>query len=531
MTCDECAAAGQDHDAIKAEILASPWATGRWICGFDWYLKGRFHKDIDKWYKLGLSLGYNRFLMIWPRGHLKTTRLIATIVNRILNDPEDRTLIRMSSAELSEDTTRAVTEILMNSEGMQHFFPEKMFKSSDAGVITRNDELRVPRRGVYRESTVEGRGIDSKIIGGHFRFQAFDDIIDDTAIDSDRIQGVAVSRLQRSAPLYVEPAKDIGMIAGTRWPGSFYRWLIEDSGITEDYWTVLLGCYVDERYDAFMRLIGEEPDKEHGTPIWPEHFSMSDLAQIERELGPVNFQHQYLNLEVSDSGRRFEREDFQHYKMTKDGCQVLYPGGKTYTCPLSRLYITMTIDPATGEHSRTDQSAITVCGFDRSTGIIFVLDVWQDRVLPAVLIQKIIDMAKMWKPHLVAPEDVSFQKTLKHFLKQEMNQQGVNFRIKPVKPGRVGKGRRIMDALQPFVANHQLHVLRSHDASLVSELVALQVVGGKVVGRSPNLADSLAYHAVFWRGQESVGAVDEDDDDIKKWIPDSGPAYGLCCET
>jgi hypothetical protein len=151
-------------------------------------------------------------------------------------------------------------------------------------------------------------------------------------------------------------------------------------------------------------------------------------------------------------------------------------------------------------------------------------------VLPNILIDKIITTAQMWKPHVVAPEDVSFQKTLKHFLKQEMQQRGIHFRIKPVAPGRVGKGRRIMDALQPFVANQQMHVLRSMDSTLVSELVALQVVGGKVIGRSPNLADSLAYHSEFWRGQEVLMAA-EDDDDIKLWVPESGPAYGLQCST
>ena len=531
MTCIACEQAGHDHNELKEKILASPYETGKWICGFDWYMKGRFHKDIDKWYQIGLDKGYTRFLMIWPRAHLKTTRIISTIVNRILNDPEDRMLLRMSSAELSEDTCRAVSEIIMGSEGMKHFFPEKMFAPGAKGVIVRNDELRVPRHGTYRESTLEARGIDSKIVGGHFRFQAGDDLIDEISIDSSRVQGVAVRRIQRSAPLYVEPAKDIGLIAGTMWPGEFYRWLTTDPAVVEDYWTVLLGCYVDDRYDNFMRTIGEEPDKPHGTPIWPEHFSMETLAQIERELGPVNFAHQMLNIEVSEGAQRFKREDFKHYKLVPgEGCVVVYPGKKTYTCPLSNLYITMTIDPATGEHERTDQSAITVCGFDRSTGLIFILDVWQDRVLPIALIDKIITMAQKWKPQVVSPEAVSFQHTLKHFLKQEMQQRGVHFRIKPVSPGRVGKGRRILDALQPYVANHQMHVLHEHDSSLVSELVSLQVVGGKVIGRSPNLADALSYNAPYWRNQEVLMA-EEDEDDVKLWMPESGPAYGLQCST
>jgi len=83
--------------------------------------------------------------------------------------------------------------------------------------------------------------------------------------------------------------------------------------------------------------------------------------------------------------------------------------------------------------------------------------------------------------------------------------------------------------LQPFVANGQLHVLKHHDSTLVAEMVALQVVAGKVIGRSPNLADSLSYHAPYWRMQEVLMA--EEEEDIKKWLPDSGPRYGLECLT
>jgi predicted phage terminase large subunit-like protein len=459
---------------------------------------------------------------------LKTTYIVAYIVNQILNDPETRILLRMASADLAENTCGLVTEILINSEGMKHFFPGKMFRENDKGVICRNNELRVPRKGKYRESTLVARGINSKIIGGHYRVQIADDLIDDTSIDSDQIQQTAIDRIKRSDPLFVEPAKDIEIIVGTRWPGAFYRWLLEDSGITEEYWTVLLGCYADERYNKFMEIIGEKPDKEIGTPVWPEHFDMDALAGIHRKL-QENFTHQYLNEEVSDEERRFRREDFRHYKLTPDGCVITYPNGKTYTCPLSDLYISMTIDPATGEHGRTDQSAITVCGFDRKTGSVFVLEAWQDRCLPDKLIDKTITLAAKWKPHVVSPEDVSYQKTLKHFLRKEMNQRGVYFNIKPVAPGRTGKGRRILDALQPFVANGQVHVLRKHDSTLVAEMVALQVVGAKVVGRSPNLADSLSYHATYWRAQEVLMA--EEEDEIRKWVPDSGARYGLECLT
>ncbi len=165
--------------------------------------------------------------------------------------------------------------------------------------------------------------------------------------------------------------------------------------------------------------------------------------------------------------------------------------------------------------------------------MIFLLDAVQGRWLPDELIDRIIGAIRRWKPHVVAPEDVAFQKTLKHFLKQEMTRQGVGARIQPVKPGRTGTGRRILDALQPFVAGGQLFVQKAHDRTVVDELCSLQVVGGKVVGRSPNLADSLSYHSEFWRGLElrQIEVEDPEEDRVKDAHEDVTPQYGLKCLT
>ena len=387
--------------------------------------------------------------------------------------------------------------------------------------------IRVKRRGIYREGTIEARGIDSKVIGGHFTHQIFDDLIDDTMIDSEVTQDVAINRLKRSDPLFVEPDKNIEIVVGTRWPGMFYQWLIEDSGITDEYWSMLIGCYKDARYFEFLRMIDKTEDinDDAKAPIWPEHFTRETLEKVERK-SPYDFIHQWLNSAVEEGGRRFNKEDFNHFWFDHDkdtnveNCCAPMPSVGTYKVPVNRLYRTITIDPATGEHGKTDQSAITVCGFDRKTGMIFLLDAVQGRWLPDELIDRIIGQIRRWKPHIVAPEDVSFQKTLKHFMKQEMTRQRVSARIQPVKPGKTGKGRRILDALQPFIAGGQLYVQREHDRTVVDELCSLQVVGGKVVGRSPNLADSLSYHSEFWRGIElrQIGFDEESNEDEIKTV-------------
>lgn len=514
--------------------------TGVAICGFDWFKHGTLHKNVDEWFLKGRELGYKRYMLMMPRAHLKTTYLIAYMVNRILNDPEVRILYRMSSASNAEKTLASVIEILgPSNEVLRHFFPNSVLNPTDRETRIRADMIRVKRRGIYREGTIEARGIDSKVIGGHFTDQIFDDLIDDTMIDSEQTQQIAINRLKRSDPLFVEPDKNIEIVTGTRWPGLFYQWLIEDSGITDEYWSMLLGCYKDARYFDFLSMIGkaEEFDEEAKQPIWPEHFTQETLEKVERK-SPYDFIHQWLNLAVEEGGRRFKKEDFNHYwfDMTQatnvETCNVKLTNGGLYEVPVHRLYRTLTIDPATGEHGKTDQSAITVCGFDRKTGMIFLLDAVQGRWLPDELIEKVIGTVKRWKPHVVAPEDVSFQKTLKHFLKQEMTRQGVSARIQPVKPGRTGKGRRILDALQPFVASGQFHVLREHDMTVVSELCSLQVVGGKVMGRSPNLADALSYNAEFWRGIELRQIdVEEQEDEVPEVFKEVIPSYNLQCLT
>lgn len=508
MSCPYCDQAGLDHNEQKKLILSSPYWTGVAICGFDWFKDSSLHTALDEWFMKGLSGGHRRFVVMTPRDHLKTSMFgIAYMTWLILNDSEVRILYRMSSATEAEKTLRSVSEILKTSELLAHYFPEKVLDPTHKKVRDTKDVLRVKRRGIYREGTIEARGIDSKVTGGHFTHHVYDDLIDENMIDSDQLQNIAINRIKRSDSLFVNPSEDIELIIGTRWPGAFYQWLLEDSGITDEYWSVVLGCFIDSRYIGLMDTIGRRADWQEDEPIWPEHFTKDALDKIKKK-SPYDFIHQWLNQAVDEGGRRFNKKDFNHFyighskETHAETAFVPMSNGGTYKIPVGRLYRSITIDPATGEHDRTDQSAITVCGFDRKTGMIFLLDAQQGRWLPDELIDRIIGMIRRWKPHIVAPEDVAWQKTLKHFLKQELVRRGVSASIRPVKPGKIGKGRRILDSLQPFIAGGQLFVLQEHDRTVVEELVSLQVVGGKVVGRSPNLADSLAYHAEFWRGLE-----------------------------
>lgn len=454
---------------------------------------------------------------------------VATPVWRTIVNPEERILYAMASGDEAEKTLGVVREILKTSETLAHFFPNRVLDPKNKNHKDQVNYIKLNRSGKYREGSIEARGTDSRMTGGHFTWQILDDLIDEKMKDSVVQQQAAINFMKLNDAKFVTPGKDIELIVGTRWPGLFYDWLLDESGLIDDYEVLLIGCRVDDRYRQFLADLGLETTLEDGDPVWPEHFDNKTLNKIQRK-SPYDFDHQWLNKKTSEQNRRFRREDFMNYNHGGDGNSVIYyRGDSAITVPYHRLYRTLTIDPATGEGANTDESAITVCGFDKKSGNIFILEAWDGKVLPFDLINKTIELAKKWEPYAICPEDVAFQKVLKHFLKQEMAQQQVSFRIRPIKVGSIGKGARILDALQPFVENHQLYVLRSQK-KLVDEAVGLQVVGGKVVGKSPNLIDSVSMHREFWKGREVWEPEPEDDIPTVRRHKIT-PAYGLECTT
>ena len=530
--CIQCEAAGFDHDKIVADCLSSPLRAGRILAGFDWFANP-LHEAIDQWHMAKRAEGCRRILIMLPRGHMKTFYFgISTMLWKILNDREARILYVMSSCTQASKTLESLTDIFTGSEPLAHFFPKHVLDLSSPKMRATKELIRLDRNGNFREGTAEARGRGSRITGGHFTEHIFDDLIDEDMVDSDVLQEQAINFVKRADPLFVNAGEDTRTIIGTRWPGQFYNWILEPGGIVDTYEKLVLGCYVDDRFHSFLASIGKKTTLQDGEPIW-ERFTHETLEAI-RKVSHFDFSHQYLNVEVSDADRRFKKSDIMYYNIgTEHGGEVAIGNvdGKTFTSRMDTLSISMTIDPATGEGKNTDESAITVTGQDRNTGVIFVLDAWAGRVTIFDLCDKIFEMAIKWNPHSVSPEDVSFQKTLKWFLKRQMQERGVHFPIRPVKPGSKSKGSRIIDALQPFVQNQQVFFMRNQK-KLVDELLNMQIVKGKVIGKSPNLADSLAYHAEFWRGGPTAQAVDMDDMDYKSpFMGNVGPAYGLQCLT
>jgi len=345
----------------------------------------------------------------------------------------------------------------------------------------------------------------------------------------------SIKWIKRSNPLFDNRSTGIRIVIGTYWPGGFYESILDPSVI--HYEKLVLGCYVDKRYRDLLEDVGMTTELQDGDPIFPERETLESLADARGDMGEWDFAHQMLNVRADDSLREFDERDIKYYKMSPEGNAVIFTE-KTDPAPqrllVRNLHRVITIDPATGEGKRTDESAIVVCGHDRAGARMFVLDVWHGRLLPDGLVKMILHFAEKWQVHEISPEDVAFQKTLKYGLNAAMNETRRYYQITPAKPGQKSKVHRIIRAFQPFVKRGQVYFAEGQNA-LINEMLNLQIIEGKrFAGKSPNMVDALAYQVDFFKmkGHHNTGAEEEEIEDDFIWNQvDNSTSYGLECET
>lgn len=534
MSCAACEARGIDHDDIVRKCLESPAWVGRVFFNFD-KLSSQFHSALSEWLVKGIDSGKTRFLVLVPRDHLKTSLFgIATPTWMLLRNPDERILHTMATRREAQKTLSVIQKAFM-SERMRHFFPRRALDPHDPEMKATRDMMVVNRPINWREGSIESIGLDSNITGGHFTVQIDDDLIDATMRDSIKEQEKAISFLQDSTNMLVDMEKDIRIIIGTLWEGEFYDWFLSKSGLASMYETLVLGCYVDSRFRNFLTQVGKKTSLADGDPIWPEEFSRETLDIVKLEQGPAKFSRQFLNIPTEDKYKRFRKDDFVFYKLSSDRRFAIVGDGEDATkYSIDRMRKYMVIDPATGEGKKSDETAISIVGIEKS-GFKFVLEDWAKQVLPHETIEQIFYFADKWNVQYVCPEDVSYQKVFKHFLKEKMNDHGSKFSIRPVKPANVSKGTRI-EGLEPFVRCGQICVRDEMVNGVVKEAEDIVIVRGMVQGRSPNRLDALAYQSQFWGSARPRQTIKKDEEDIEEWNPllegsEATRAYGLACTT
>jgi hypothetical protein len=405
--------------------------------------------------------------------------------------------------------------------------------------------VSVNREGNYATASLEAKGVGSIVTGGHATWQFHDDLVEQGAASSDA-EIRAVMQFFRSTPaLFDDPEKELTIVVGTLWEGGFYEELM-----SEGIWkSIVLGAECDQRFRDFMRSRHKETSLGDGEPIWPAYFPPAVLERRRKQMGEVNYARQYLNQAAADVEMTFRPDQIRwanlvqkqdgtpcaHFIRTRVDHLTGQPQEQQYILPLKDGSITVTCDPATGERRTSDDSALNVSVHWPEHGIAVVLEEWSENAKPDVLINKIFDIMKRWKRFglsRIGIEQAGYQVVLKRWLESEMQRRKFFFTVDMIPTKNLAKPARIRDGLQPWVANWRVYFTKSCKP-LVNQLLNIRIVGGNLVGRSPNRVDALAMQAQrYWR------SLSDDYDELStEGVPldnEMAPAsrrYGLGCST
>lgn len=418
-----------------------------------------------------------------PRGTFKTSVItIGKNTQRAVRDPNSRTCI--------------INEVADNAEGFlgtirQHFENNRVLRALYSEVIPKdfkkttwnNSALRLNRQWMGPEDTIEAMGVLATLTSHHYTHLAYDDIISEDAVKSPQVMNDTIERSKKFRSLMVDPAHSTLDITGT-------RWALHD--VYSHFIKSLAGSA-----SLFVRgAIG--PD---GTLLFPELLDANTLASLRSEYGEYMFSCLYMNNPRDVANQDFNVQDLKFWRMSTDEESVVLfgrDGTIEREWPLDKLDITVSVDLALAEKISDDSNAIVTCG-TTPEGQAVVLDVWNKHCTPLEVVQRLVYLQKRWRPRQVGIESIMYQKSLKYFLKDECERQGVYMNIIDLKaiPSRKGTGNNTKESrirgLQPLAATGRLYVLPSQHV-LRSQMADFPL------GEHDDVLDALAHQLSMWRG-------------------------------
>ncbi len=236
-------------------------------------------------------------LLLWPRGHYKSTARVVQVIQFILNFPDIRILLMQGTKKLSKGWLGEVKSHFLG-EGksrLTEFFPE--FKLVKRGSV---DEFTVPtrQRKHLKEPTCTISSGKSVKASQHYDLIVADDLVNDQNFQNKDVVAKVTEDFHHCQSL-LDPG-GFRRVSGTRYTfGDLYEQIIR-SNTQGGKWVISVKtCWADEpnRIPLFP-----ERKLANGTTIG---FSADLLDKIRADQGESTFSSQYLNKPIAAASHYF----------------------------------------------------------------------------------------------------------------------------------------------------------------------------------------------------------------------------------
>jgi predicted phage terminase large subunit-like protein len=406
-------------------------------------------------------------LLLVPRGHLKSTLItIGKCLQWICKDPSVRILIANATYEMSITFLNVIKRHLQtNPVILEHFGPlAEGFEKWSENMITLKSAKSV---GGEKEATVVTYGMGGNLVSQHFDKIILDDVVNEQTVNTrDQIEKT-IQFYRLCQPLLEKNGEFI--VIGTRWrEDDLYGWIMDrENGIIQDFDVFERQAIKNELWDQ------SKGQYVKGDILWSEKYTLSELSEKRRKMGPWEFSAQYQNNPVPPEDADFKREWFRYYDTTD-----------LRGVELNKYLL---IDPAISLDKQADYTAMITVGIDHYSNV-YILDIVRERMAVNEIINTIFQQYERWRPQSIGLEEVAFQRTLRYSIQKESEVRKRYLNIVELKPRARTKDSRIK-GLVPQYANGKV----LHNSDLVFNIYLEDELLRFPKGKHDDCIDALSY--------------------------------------
>jgi hypothetical protein len=388
---------------LRRRALSSLYFFTKVICGYN-LLVPHFHmplcNDIQNTVKIR-KRGY-----LWPRKHFKTTvigksyphwrlcgggqldtmpELLTLEHNDLMifytmypeRDPRNlRIGIVGESQDIANKDLKDIKHRTEKSDMFRWLFPELIPEDVNKTKWTES-EILLPRSKSFDESTIRCIGIDARGTGFHYDMLIYDDIVGETASQSDPEMERALEWLRAAPGLLNDDLTGEELIAGTRWRdgvGDVYGWLMKHMpycpAVVSDEGAELVPA---TGFKFSTQSCYFEPTKEIR---FKERFNTPLMEEIRKRAGDYLFNCNYRNTPTPKEGSKLAHYKFYDILPDGDGLlRIAAPRDGSPICHINQMARLSFLDPSSGGRAAKCENAIVIIGTDRLNRH-FVIDFW-----------------------------------------------------------------------------------------------------------------------------------------------------------
>ena len=385
-----------------------------------------------------------RRLWLLPRAHLKSTiKTVADSMRVVLREPEYvRILIASETATQAQKFLSEIKQHWEKNELLRDLYPDLIpERLNGPGSDWSQARATLKRQSGWKDPHWQAIGVGGAVTGAHYSHIVCDDLIGLDAYRSGARMAEAKEWNDSIEPLLINQNKDFIDWVGTRWsPNDLYSHVM-------DFYGDSLAVYTRSAI-------------ENGEIIFPELHSWEEYTRLQTK-NPALWFAQYENNPVTGGPVDIPYDALMPYYLTPDGQEAVtkFDDGSETRHKVRDMDRVITVDPNSGSPIAPDMAAIMCHGITENDET-FCLEAWSDRANPHDFVQRILEMARRWKPRVVGIEKAGQQNTLFYFEKL-CREEGFHVQVQALEPRGRNKEDRIRYYMQPVVASGRYFMLPS----------------------------------------------------------------------